>query len=563
MILILAYWVLLFLIFLPTGILVKKICKLETSAMPLLLLFGMFFCTAYFTTIAFFLPLDQFAFLPLAALSAMLWWRYRNEAQTYLKDFRQRMVDLPLASKIVFIILGLSAALRSSQFPFVIDNESYYIQTIKWLTEYGIVTGLGNLHIFFAQTSPWHVLEAGLNLSFLVDGMNDINGFLFTVCISYFLTEANEKWRQHNLVHWIGLLPACSILLLLFVDSPSPDLPLFLVTPIILYLFTQAKHKADAVKAAFLLFIFIAFIKITIAPLGILFISFIVKDFKSYHRLLITAGIITVLWIAKNVVITGYPLYPFAFFSVNSDWTIPQNIMDFISAGATKQFNFKEAADTGIGDITARLINWLELGGLAGIMNKLMLVLLVTMPFLKKIRNNTTYLYIYFALLIHFISLLLTSPQFRFFLPGTLFFGAFIVAEVTNYFKRKMLLYNTTLIIGCVLAIALFFNVSTKSLTHNEHHKSTGDFEFSTLNLPQPNTRHPKLRFVKITEGNLDYFSPSENFFFYGTANGPLPCVNQKQIERFKVRFGVVPQMRGNDLANGFRSVKPEDIKVD
>src|SRR5690606_6808589 len=109
--------------------------------------------------------------------------------------------------------------------------------------------GLGNLHIFFAQTSPWHILEAGLNLSFLVDGMNDINGFLFTVCIAYFLIEANEKWRHDNFVHWMGLLPACSILLLLFVDSPSPDLPLFLITPIILYLFTQTKHEEDAVKA--------------------------------------------------------------------------------------------------------------------------------------------------------------------------------------------------------------------------------------------------------------------------------------------------------------------------
>src|SRR5690606_33365356 len=129
----------------------------------------------------------------------------------------------------------------------------------------------------------------------------------------YFLIEANEKWRHDNFVHWMGLLPACSILLLLFVDSPSPDLPLFLVTPIILYLFTQAKHKEDAIKAAFLLFIFIAFIKITIAPLGILFISFIIKDFKSYYRLLIVAGIVAVLWIAKNAIIIGYPFYPFQF----------------------------------------------------------------------------------------------------------------------------------------------------------------------------------------------------------------------------------------------------------
>jgi hypothetical protein len=40
--------------------------------------------------------------------------------------------------------------------------------------------------------------------------------------------------------------------------------------------------------------------------------------------------------------------------------------------------------------------------------------------------------------------------------------------------------------------------------------------------------------------------------FFWANGDGNLPCVNQEQINYFEQTLGVVPQMRGADLSDGF-----------
>src|SRR5690606_10458734 len=63
------------------------------------------------------------------------------------------------------------------------DNETYYIQTVKWLNEAGYVSGLANLHIFLAQQSGWHLLQAVFSFPFLEIEFNDLSAFaLWLLC---------------------------------------------------------------------------------------------------------------------------------------------------------------------------------------------------------------------------------------------------------------------------------------------------------------------------------------------------------------------------------------------
>ena len=83
----------------------------------------------------------------------------------------------------------------------------------------------------------------------------------------------------------------------------------------------------------------------------------------------------------------------------------------------------------------------------------------------------------------------------------------------------------------------------------------------SQLYKPDPVTRYPQLNFTARKAGNLKYYSPAVNFFHYGTANGPLPCVNEVQIDYIKQRTGYVPQIRqkcikGYNIKKGFISKK-------
>lgn len=80
--------------------------------------------------------------LVLLGINVFLGWRYypfwkRAVFQSYL---RFHAWSWPLKSYFAVVSILLLAQCASA--PYVIDNESYYIQNIKWLNEYGMVKGL-------------------------------------------------------------------------------------------------------------------------------------------------------------------------------------------------------------------------------------------------------------------------------------------------------------------------------------------------------------------------------------------------------------------------------------
>jgi hypothetical protein len=59
--------------------------------------------------------------------------------------------------------------------------------------------------------------------------------------------------------------------------------------------------------------------------------------------------------------------------------------------------------------------------------------------------------------------------------------------------------------------------------------------------------------------GNLLYYSPQKPPFFWLTGNGALPCVNKEQLDYFETNFHYVPQLRTENLKDGFY---PKKIKL-
>jgi hypothetical protein len=531
MIAVLAYWLLLFLLLLPGGLLLKHILKLQNDSIPMLLLLGMLYYTTGFTVAALFVPLgwETLLFLTIAPSVAAL--AKREQIVTLLFDAYAGIKETSGFTKITLALLFIGALFKSAQLPSIIDNETYYLQTIKWLNEYGFVTGLGNLHLFLAQQSPWHLLQAGLNLNFLSGRFNDINGFLFITCTCYYLAQAKDYK-----VHWLTLLPALSFIFFLFIDAPSPDLPLLMITPIVVH--QLMKEDCVSVKTAWLLFLLIAFIKVTIAPLGIVFLYPLVKDRKLLTFFAISGCSILLLWMAKNILISGYPFYPFTTLATDADWQIPTYLINGVGESSNR-YIYGAAADA---PMIIRLKSWLLTGGTDGLFNKMAVVLFLVMPLFRKIRQHTIYRLIYLGFLLQFLLLLFTSPQFRFFLPAIVFFSAFIAGEIFAYFTPHMGLYKPVLAVGIIGASLTLLLPAGQEITTRR------------IITPGPASRYSETEFVKRKAGNLNYYSPANNFFFYGTADGPLPCINEVQLKYFEKKYRVRPQMRSNELQDGFYS---------
>lgn len=534
MFIILLYYILLFFLVIPFGIFTTKVTRINNSKPSIIVILGLVFLTLFFSIWAFFYRLNIEAFLVFFFSSGLLYWIYRIESKQFFIDLKSQWNNFSNFYKWLFGFLVGLTALKSAGLPFVVDNESYYIQTIKWLNEYGFVKGLGNLHLFLAQNSGWHTLQAGLNLSFLTERINDLNGFLLIICCFFYLSEFRQKKEKH----WIGFILLFNVLLFQFVDAPSPDLPLLLITPILFYFFTEKQTDSDTAKTAILLFVFLAFIKITVVPFGLLLFLW-VKRPKILGFLIATGIVFGGVWLTKNCIISGYPLYPFPYLIWDTDWTIPQELYSYFQNNThTEKFS-------------------LSVKGLTGFFNISMLLLFVFAWLAKPFRKERIYQILYFILLIHFVFTIIFAPQYRFFLPEFIFISVVVFNEIIKSI-RTIRIEKSFLIIGVALPIIFLFPIKIEKLTNNKHHQSPGEFYLSQLIIPQPNSRFHMMRFEEKTKGNLKYYSPSENFFFFGTANGELPCVNEAYLYYFEYYYSIIPQMRRSDLKDGFYSEKIE-----
>jgi hypothetical protein len=177
-------------------------------------------------------------------------------------------------------------------------------------------------------------------------------------------------------------------------------------------------------------------------------------------------------------------------------------------------------------------------------------------PFTKKIFLQINYRIAYIALLIHFLLLFVTSPQFRFFLPEFIFFSVIITAELFISLKIKWKTTSLFLVFMIFIPLLIFEFINFGSLTGNPLHQEKSKFSWIQIVIPEKTSKYANVTFEKIKNGNMEYYSPQQNFFFYGTANGPLPCVNKIQLDYFEKKMGIKPQLRGTSLKDGFYSLK-------
>ncbi len=540
---ILITWLLSGFTFFMFGFLVEKLLKFSTQNIFQTMLNGVIFQTVLATFIAFFAPLHFFVLGGFGVISLFIFIFFKTEINQNINKFR--LIFTKKNSFLFIVILFVNLALSAS-IPTILDNESYYIQTIKWVQEYGFVKGLGNLHLFYAQTSPWHVLQALHSYRFFNYNFNDLNGFLLMVVLFKILTEITHNSTEKSI-----FLVYFSVIFALFLNAPSPDLPIVLLTP--LWLFEVIKnHKNPAqYKQLFLTIVFLIFIKITIAPLFMLIIYLIYKKLKPFY--FIIGGLFLGLFIVKNIVLSGYPFFPFLFLKTSFDWVMPEKLVQFYS-------NITQAEGYGFTQLEQpillieRIQFWWNLQGFDGLINKGMFLLFIFVGFSKWLKINQIHKIIYIVLVIHFIFIIFTSPQYRFFLPEFIFLSSVLGFTFLNHFFSK---YKRQLVLLSIL-LPSFLVIYPNILTKIQHLQSPTEAYLTSENfiIPKPVTQQPTQKSIAINEENLTYFSPEKNMFFYATSDAPLPSVNKLQVDYYKYHLKIVPQLRTKLLKDGFYSKK-------
>ncbi len=564
MVLIAISWIYILFTTINLGVGFDKIMGLKNNNFVITSILGLFSVTILASIWAIFgrISIEFHVFLLL--LNIILLFHFQNKIRVIYQGFILEFKQLKNILKIALILIVFLIIAQCASIPFIIDNESYYIQTIKWINEYGFVKGLANLHIFFGQTSGWHITQSVFNFSFLYKNFNDLSGFCLLLGNIFSFQKLNQYYSNQNKNYLIvGLLPLFNVLFFQFISAPSPDIPVYIFSFILFFYFlenfkttTTADFNLIVILVLFLIYIKSTMLTFIIIPLILLVLNYKSLSKKIYGPIIISA-ITIALFIIKNMIICGSPIFPSKLSNIWAmDYAIPDSIENFYY-NLIKQYGYFTTADQyNTMSVIELFFRWLKLPKLHGLFNSFSFLLIIASPFfIYKFQNKKSTWILYGIMILQLFLLFVTSPQYRFFLNFVTFFSLFCLVCII---QNKKIMESLLLLSIVPILIILFLPLNFNRFSNNKLMEKSSSFSTQNIIFPYINTKN-NTSFVTFQIGNLKYNSPKNNTFFWGTGDGDLPCINKAQIEYFKAHFHTIPQMRTNDLKDGFYAKKLSD----
>ena len=292
-------------------------------------------------------PINAAAFLMLAAIAAAGHAEHWRALRAWMQDLHRPTVLAGAAAlALVALWLGNRGLAEVANF----DTYMYHVPVVEWFKQYPLVPGLGNLHERFAFNNANFLYAALLESALWAKGSTHlVNG----VFILAFLTGIAARFAQ-RLQGPGGRGPAVFDLVLLgpvlavgsqasMFAGLTPDLPagLAILAGFSLLLSAVWEVPADLSERTFTLFVagttfaLAATLKLSVA--GGALPAWIITAFVLWRmnrqqvpmrgKMLVTMASFSTalvgLWLARGIVISGYPIYPSTLAGLPVDWRMP------------------------------------------------------------------------------------------------------------------------------------------------------------------------------------------------------------------------------------------------
>ncbi|PXY43751.1 LIC_10190 family membrane protein [Flavobacterium hydrophilum] len=557
MLLILLSWIYIVFTTINFGFIFDKIIGTKNNNFVIAAISGLFFTTILASIWAIFGRINFEFHLVLLFLNILLVVKYKHSIINIYKQFLLDFKKLEKVSKVILILITILIIAQCSTAPFVIDNESYYIQTIKWLNEYGFVKGIANLHIYLGQTSGWHITQSIFNFSFLYKNFNDLSGFCLLLGSLFSIQKLNAFYQNKNQNYLIiGLLPIFNVFLFQFISAPSPDIPVYVFSFVLFFhlLDNFKKNIFESFNLVVILVLFLIYIKNTTIVFAVIPVILFVLNFRLLSKKVMAPILLSIillsLYVIKNMIICGGPVFPSKFFTnIETSYAIPETIGSAYYDSIKHYGYFVNEQQYNTMSIKDLFLKWLQLPKLNGLFDKVIVIIMFITPFLiYKFQNKKSLWGLYFVMIFQMFLLFVTSPQYRFFMNFVMFFSLFCL---TCFIQNKRAIYSLLLLSLIPTFIVLFFPLNLNQFSNHKFMMKISNFSIDNFIFPYKNTKSDT-DFKTIRLGNLIYHSPIENEVFWSNGDGDLPCVNKDQIDYYKKYYKTIPQMRTNDIKDGF-----------
>lgn len=500
------------------GAIIKNIFRAFPDGIALQILAGILFTTIIWTFLAFFIPLNIVVEIStlLIGISAFFYFKVYLLFWNFIS--KNSILFLSVSSIIVFF---------GSYYPFILDHFGYYVPTIKWISEVGLVQGISNLDLLLGQNSFWHIFQAGF--SNFSDSFLRLNVLISIVYLIYILEK--KSW-----VH-LCLFPV----LFFFIQSPAPDLPAIVVSLIIL---NEVLLSSKNVGFLFALSIFVFAIKPTMIWCPLFILCYNILILKTKYKFLFIGILILALFIFKNIWTFGFLVFPVAWPDLGLSWKVNAELLQNSTKMAIlktydMQYSFEEIKQFSPFDA---IKNWIFIDGIKRIIHFLFIFSLLVFLVFAWIKKSKITWILFGSIIIKSILVLLFSAQYRFLFD--VFFVVFFVLFYHTLSKNFSILIFSTLSLSVVVLLSFPTLLKTYVPSFKLGNSIIG---FNENQLIKPSVFELK-KYKTHQIGNLQ-FNIVDGYIF--SFDSPIPAISPQFLQE-DFDAGIFPQLKGKTLKDGF-----------
>lgn len=256
------------------------------------------------------------------------------------QELWEKLYDKTAACKALFTLcLFLLYAYGTSRGIIHYDTGLYHAQSIRWIEEYGLVKGLGNLHCRLAYNSASFALSALYSMAFVTgQSYHCAAGFLAlitaSVCSELIGIVRRRYIRPSDFARVMGIYYLFNIFDEMI--SPASDYFMVLIAFYIIIRFMDLLEEGEKEVCPYamlcVLGVFLMTVKLSAALIILLVIKpavILVKEkrWKEISVYLFLGILAAAPFLIRNVLLSGWLVYPFTGIDLFSpDWKIPEGI---------------------------------------------------------------------------------------------------------------------------------------------------------------------------------------------------------------------------------------------
>ena len=375
-------------IFLTTIILGYPILRRTSFRTEDRLMFGLMAVTVFSEVFSLFFKVSLVANIVLVIICVLTAIIFRKEILQSLKSFFGSIKNIkhfPVYVILAFLFAAFMAYGTSRGY-FHDDSDLYHGQAIRWIEEYGIVKGLGNLHVRLAYNSASFALSALYSFSFLGgQSYHAVAGYIAMIMLAsslrIFTSVKAGKIRVSDFAR-LAVVYYCFNIYDEMV-SPASDyfaMLFFLYTIVKLLELSERDSTPDEYASVAMIGIFTITLKLSTLPVIIacvLPIVMLIKNKKAIRILRYTAYAFAIMvpYFVREYLLSGRLFYPSTAFDIFSPvWKVPKGLVindsEFIIAFA-RGYRQREAAQY---PFREWMTHWI---GTLGMTEKILLVLCI------------------------------------------------------------------------------------------------------------------------------------------------------------------------------------------